>query len=79
MALNKPMDVTLLDPFNLPYTVAYAIRKQEQIDSFMELTDEKRPPRNIWHNDYKINEWLEEVFDNKDPDAAMEFNMSEVE
>jgi len=73
------MNSLLNDPFNLPYPVAYAIRKQEQIDSFMELEEKKRPPKNIWHNEHKINEWLEEVFDNKDPEATMEFNPNEVE
>ena len=73
------MHPALEEAFNLPYTIAYGLRKQEQLDSFMELDEKKRPPRNIWHNDYKINEWLEEVFDNKDPDASMEFNMNEVD
>jgi hypothetical protein len=73
------MDISLNNPFNLPYTIAYGIRKQEQIDSFMELDEKKRPPRNIWHNDYKINAWLEEVFSNKDPNASMEFDMNEVD
>ena len=69
----------LINPFNLPYTVTYAIRKQEQIDSFMELDKKKRPPRNIWHNDYQINAWLEEIFEGNTPESEMEFSASEVQ
>jgi hypothetical protein len=69
------------DGYNIPYTLAYAIRTQEQIDSFYELPKEKRPPKNIWHNEYKINEWYEEVvFSDRDSSKDyLEFDLSEVD
>jgi hypothetical protein len=33
------------------------------MDSFLELPQKKRPPKNIIHNEYQLNEWFEEVFD----------------
>ncbi len=51
--------------YNMPYTWAYTIRKQEQLDSFQELPKDKVPPRSIWHNDYKLAKWFETVFDHE--------------
>jgi len=31
----------------------------------MELPHDKRPPRSIWHNEYKLDKWFEEMFENK--------------
>lgn len=73
------MDEMLKNPVNIPFNIAYAVRKQEQIDSFMEMTEKKRPPKNIWHNDYLLNAWLEEAFSDKDTGASMAFRLDEVE
>jgi hypothetical protein len=51
--------------YNLPHTIAYAVRKQSQIDSFFELPKKKRPPRSIWHNEYKLNKWYDNIYDDK--------------
>ena len=46
----------------------------------MELTQEKRPPKSIWHNDYKLNEWFDTVFESRSNHKdTMEFNLDEVE
>jgi len=67
--------------YNLPYTLAYAIRKLLQIDSFFELPREKRPPKSIWHNEYKINQWFEDVvFSNRtSSDDYLEYDLDEVD
>ena len=36
-----------------------------QIDSFMELPKEKRPPKNIWSHPEKLEDWFDRVFDRK--------------
>lgn len=36
-----------------------------QIDSFMELPKEKRPPRKIWNDHDKLEDWFDRVFDRK--------------
>lgn len=36
-----------------------------QIDSFMELPKEKRPPKSYWNDSKKLEEWFDRVFDRK--------------
>jgi len=36
-----------------------------QIDSFMELPKEKRPPKTIWDDSEKLDDWFDRVFDRK--------------
>ncbi len=33
-----------------------------QIDSYMELPEEKRPPRSIWDYPSQLDEWFENAF-----------------
>lgn len=75
------MHPSITETWNLPFTIAYAIRKQYQLDSFAELPEEKRPPRNIWHNEWRINKWFDEVFnkDSKQTVDYLEFNPNEVD
>ena len=49
------------------------------MDSFAELPQDKRPPKSIWHNDYKLEEWFDLVFETKSSNDVMEFNLNEVE
>lgn len=69
--------------YNLPYTLAYAFRKQAQLDSFDELPKDKRPPRSIWHNEYRLTEWFDEVFSTDSSSfsgpSELVFNLNEVE
>lgn len=49
----------------LPWTISYVIRKRAQIDSYLELPKEKRPPD--WMVWYGTNEdldiWFDKVFE----------------
>ena len=45
----------------------------------MELSKDKRPPRSIWHNEYKINEWFEEVFERGEQHGVMDYDPNEVD
>ena len=45
----------------------------------MELPKKKQPPRNIWHNEYQINLWFEEVFDEDYSSDTLEFSPNEVD
>lgn len=36
-----------------------------QIDSFMELPKEKRPPRSIWDKPSEIDEWFDRIYGDK--------------
>lgn len=45
-----------------PHTVAYCCKRQMQIDSFMELPKDKRPPESIWDNSDELDKWFDNVF-----------------
>jgi len=49
-----------------------------QIDSFMELPKEKRPPKNIWNDSEKLEDWFDRVFDRK-KSQTLEFDISDIE
>lgn len=63
----------------LPWTISYVIRKRAQIDSFMELSKEKRPPeRMIWYGTPdEIEDWFDKVFSNRTPQNEFVVQVSE--
>ena len=65
--MHIPVDSNVKELKDIPYTLSYVIRKREQIDSFNELSKEKRPPlRLIWDAPVEeLEEWLENVMDTK--------------
>ena len=44
-----------------PYSINYVIRRRMQIDSFMELPEDKRPPKAIWDKPNELNEWFDRI------------------
>lgn len=67
---------------DLPHTLSYLVMYVSKIDSFNELTDDKKPPRGIWDKPYKLKEFFDEVFktDSKDKNTTtIEFDPEEVE
>ena len=50
-----------------------------QIDSFMELPEEKRPPKNIWNEPDKVNDWFARVFSHGEKQTEFEAYIDEVE
>ena len=62
----------------LPYTLSFLVKKRMQIDSWMELPKEKRPPESIWDKPDEIEEWFDRVFgDNKQTEFT--FNVDDIE
>lgn len=59
-----PLHRTLkeLSTVDYPYTINFVIRRRMQIDSYMELPEEKRPPRSIWDYPSQIDDWFDTVF-----------------
>lgn len=53
--------------YQIPYTISFVIRKQQQIEALAELPKEKRPPDKIlWDGtSEEMDEWLEKVLDHK--------------
>jgi hypothetical protein len=66
-ALQVPIDKRLTVLHTIPHTISFVIRKRQQIDSFSELPEEKRPPEDmIWDGTKEdLDEWFDRVFDRK--------------
>ena len=64
--------------YDYPYTVATVIRLRENIDSFMELPKDKRPPEDIWFDQIELEEWFDRVFDSG-KSTKLELVIDEVE
>ena len=62
-----------------PHTVTRAIEKRMQIESFMELPKDKRPPESIWDDPDKIDDWFDRVFDRGEKQTELVINIPEHE
>jgi len=68
------------DMDTLPYTFSYLIRKRIQIDGWMELPKDKRPPESIWDDNEALEEWFDRVFGtNTQTEFNVAWNEEEVE
>jgi hypothetical protein len=45
--------------------VATVIRLRQNIDSFMELPKDKRPPEDIWFDSVELESWFDRVYKNE--------------
>ena len=61
--MHVPLDLSLQDIEDIPYTISYVIRKRLQVDSLNELPKEKRPPDFVlWSsNPEDLDDWMENV------------------
>lgn len=57
---------------DLPHNITSAILYRSRIDSFYELPKDKRPPRDLWSKPYKLEQFLDTVFDT-DKEKETEF------
>lgn len=46
----------------MPHTVTTAITYRARIDSFYDLPEDKRPPRNLWDKPERLGEFFDEMF-----------------
>jgi hypothetical protein len=78
--LRIPIDPKVQSLNDIPYTVAFVIKKRIQIDNFNELKKEDRPPEMmIWDGTSdEIEDWLDRVFGRK-PDDKIELVISDSE
>lgn len=62
-----PLRQDLPEPAELPWTIAYCIRKREQVLSYGELPKEKRPPETMiwWGSPEDIENWFDRVMGRK--------------
>jgi hypothetical protein len=78
--LQVPIDPKIEALEDIPYTVAFVMKKRVQIDNFNELEKNKRPPEMmIWDGTgEEIEDWLDKVFDRK-PSDTIELVISDSE
>ena len=50
---------------DLPHTITSAVLYRMRIDSFKELPTDKQPARDLWSKPYKLEKFLDEVFERK--------------
>lgn len=48
---------------DIPHTISYAISYRLKINSFNELSKDKRPPRNLWDKPYRLDKYFDEIFE----------------
>jgi hypothetical protein len=66
----------------MPDIISYAIQYRARIDSFNELTKDKRPPRNLWDKPHQLEEYFDHVFDSDSGGGTktyLEYDPNEVE
>jgi len=73
-----PLHPSLTDPSSYPHTVNFCIKRQMQIDSYMELPKDKRPPEEIWDDPERLETWFDDVFDFSKPNSV-ELVISDIE
>jgi len=49
-----------------------------QIDSFMQLPKDKRPPESIWNKPEEVEEWLDRVYD-RDKSTHIDLVVDDIE
>ena len=69
--MQVPIDPKINSLEDIPYTVAFVMKKRVQLDNLNELEKKKRPPEMmIWDGTSDdIEDWLDKVFDRKEPDT----------
>jgi hypothetical protein len=82
-ALQIPLDPTVKQLTELPYTMSYIIRKRQQVDNLMEMPQDKRPPDiMIWDGKPEdIEDWIDKVYNTKkqEIDKPLMVNLDEIE
>lgn len=71
------MHKTLPTADEMPWTIAFVLRKRAQIDSLAELPKEKRPPDKIlWYGTpEEMDDWFDKVFGKKKNKNLDEFEL----
>lgn len=69
---NTGFDSKFESVVDLPYTISFLIRKRMQIDSWLELPKEKRPPESIWDKPSDLEEWFDRIYGGE----QTEFNLN---
>lgn len=64
-ANNLLIDRKLTDVRDFPHTWTFVICRRRQIDSYMELPEDKRPPKYLWDKPEELKDFLNKVMSGK--------------
>lgn len=77
---NIPLHESLkISADDYPHTISFLIKKRMQVDSFDELSEDKKPPKSIWYKPQALTEWFDRVYDNKQTTFDFEIDEEKVE
>ena len=77
--MGQPIHKNLVGLADYPHTMSFCIRKAMQINSFMELPEDKRPPRDIWDDELELEIWMKNLSDGKENKAEFIIRDDEIE
>jgi hypothetical protein len=62
-----------------PFTISFVLKRRMQLDSYLELPEDKRPPRSIWDRPNDLKEWFERAFSSGEKQTEFNLPVDEVE
>lgn len=80
--MHVPLDFSISTLIEIPYTIAFVIRKRMQVDSLLELPKDKRPSEEmIWDGTpEELESFLDRIFKGKEnSQVVLEISDSEIE
>ena len=81
--LHYPLHNSLreLSVSEFPHSVNFVIKRRMQLDSYLELPEEKRPPRSLWDKPSELNDWFDRVFSDgqRQTEFSLPINEGEIE
>ena len=79
--LHYPLHSTLKDitTSEYPYTITFVMKRRMQLDSYLELPEDKRPPRAIWDYPSQLDEWFKNAFSDGSKQNEFTLPVDEVE
>lgn len=64
---------------DIPYPITFALLYRTRINSFGELPKDKQPPRDLWNKPYKLEQFMDTVFDRKEKNSKQFIDINEEE
>jgi hypothetical protein len=76
---KQPLHESLKDLsiYDYPYSIQFVIHKRMQVESWLELPEDKQPPKDIWYKPSELKEWFDRVYGKES--TQIEFKIDERE
>lgn len=73
-----PIDRNLSDLKSFPHTITQVILNRMQIDMFMELPKDERPPMKIWDDREALKDWFDRL-SSPGKETGLQITLEEIE